>query len=122
MAVKKEVEKIEPLTEGALKRAILDLQELNGEYADLDKRWDALAAKIFATMPPKDTRQYDDLRCTIVQQLRRTVDWKKECYRLAHTLYPTLPAFREFLIYLVRHYKKKAIKASIKLSIVKDEE
>lgn len=121
MASKKD-KQLEPLTEGALKKAILDLQDLNEEYKELDKRYDALAAKILATMPPKDVRQYGALRCVIVQAMTRRVSWKDEALKLARRLYPTAAEFRRFLVRLVRDYPKKANKPSIKLSVVKTAE
>jgi len=111
--------KLEPLKEGALKKAILDLQDLSEQYEELDKKWDALAEKILATMPPRDVRQYGELRCTIVQAWQRRVDWKRECLKLARELFPTASAFKAFLYRLVKAYRKKANKPSIKLSIIK---
>jgi hypothetical protein len=120
MAKKKEV--VEPLNEGALHRAICALDALNAEYKELDKRYDDLAAKILATMPPKDVRQYGQLRCTIVQAMRRTVAWKQETFTLARKVYPTPKAFRNYLLYLVKTYRKNATKPSIKLSMIKTAE
>lgn len=116
--------KIEPLTEGALKKAIFDLDALNQEYKELDKRYDALAAKVLATLDPKEIRQYDDLRCCIVQAWTRRVSWKEETLKLARRLYPSAKEFRRYLFGLVKLYPKKANKPSIKLTRVKsaDEE
>lgn len=116
----KKAEAIEPLTENKLKQAILDLQVLNEQYAALDKRYDDIAGKILATMPPKDVRQYGTLRCTIVQAFVRRVDWKKETFAMARELYSTKELFRGFLIHLVRAYKKKPNKPSVKLTIVQE--
>lgn len=119
--VSKAMKELEPLKEGALKKAILDLQDLNEQYAELDKKWDALAEKILATMPPKDVRQYGNLRCIIVQAWQRRVDWKRECVKLARELYPTAAAFRVFLAGLAKSYKRKPNKPSVKLTVVKGE-
>jgi hypothetical protein len=113
---------LKPLTENALKQVIMDLDALNAEYKALDKRYEALEVKIMATLKPKDVRQYDDLRCTIVQAMRRTVNWKAETWSLARKVYTTPKAFKGYLVYLVKTYKKKPIKPSIKLTRVKIEE
>jgi hypothetical protein len=112
---------IEPLKEGELKKAILDLQALDAEYTVLDKRYDVLAERILATMPPKDIRQYGSLRCCIVQAWRRTVNWKHECLVLARK-YLSAKEFRKFLFDLVKTYQKKPNKASIRLTIIRTEE
>jgi hypothetical protein len=123
MAKKKETpEPIKSLTESALKSAIEDLDALNAEYKELDKRYDALAEKILATMPVKDVRQYGQLRCTIIQAMRRTVNWKHETWALARKVYTTPNSFRGYLSYMVKTYKKKPTKASIKLSTIKTAE
>ena len=131
MAVKKEVKKLEPLGEAALRSTFLELQHLNEQYADLDRKWDDLAAKVLATMPPGDVRQYDDLRCMVVQAWARRVDWKKECLELARKLAAVVLSddvtlvrgftLRRFLVGLVKRYTKKANKPSVQLKYVKTE-
>ena len=120
MAAKKE--KLEPLGESALKREIEALQDLNEQYKALDKKYDAAAAKVLATLKPKDVRRYGQLQCVIVQQLRRTVDWKGEASSMARRLYPTAAELRQYLIRLARRYPRKAIKPSIRLTMLKTEE
>ena len=117
MATKKVV--VEPLNESALKTAIEKMHDLDAEYAALDKRYDLLAAGVLATMKPKDVRQYGMLRCTIVQAIRRTVDWKGEASRLARKLFPAPEALRAFVRELAKRYPRKPIKASIKISVLK---
>jgi CCR4-NOT transcriptional regulation complex NOT5 subunit len=120
MAAKKE--KLEPLGESALKREIEALQDLNEQYKALDKKYDASAAKVLATLKAKDVRRYGQLQCVIVQQLRRTVDWKGEASSMARRLYPTAAELRQYLIRLARRYPRKAIKPSIRLTMLKTEE
>ena len=106
------------------------MQELKDQYDELDRKWDKLAAGILATMPPGDVRQYNDLRCMVIQAWARRVDWKKECLELArnfslvalgHTELAIGFTLRNFLVRLVKRYKKKANKPSVKLIYVKTE-
>jgi hypothetical protein len=122
MANGKKQEKIEPLEEDELKKAILALQALNKKYEALDAQYDFLAARVLATMPPRDVRQYGNLRCCVVQMMRRSVDWKKEALGMARRLYPSATEFKRYLFALVKTYKKKAAKPSIKLTVAKTEE
>jgi adenine C2-methylase RlmN of 23S rRNA A2503 and tRNA A37 len=70
----------------------------------------------------KDVRRYGQLQCVIVQQLRRTVDWKGEASSMARRLYPTAAELRQYLIRLARRYPRKAIKPSIRLTMLKKAE
>jgi hypothetical protein len=120
MAAKKE--KLEPLGESALRKEIELLNDLNQQYKELDKKYDAAAARVLATLKPKDVRRYGQLQCVIVQQLRRSVDWKGEASKLARKLYPTAAELRQYLIRLARLYPRKAVKPSLRITVLKTEE
>lgn len=117
MAVKKEV--IEPLSERLLKLEIERLFDIKAQQDELDKKFEASADKVLATLDPKDVRQYDDLRCFVVQNMNRGVSWKEEARLLAKRLYPTAELFRRYTVSLVRKYPRKPGKAFLKLTVVK---
>lgn len=121
MAIKKEAPVA--LSEDKLKAAIFQLHKIKQQQDALDEEYKRIGATVLSTLKPKDVRQYGKLRCTIIQNMNRSVSWKAEATSLARKLYPTVGEFRRYLVSLVRRHPKKPGKAFFKLTmLVSDEE
>lgn len=104
-----------------IRTRIRELYSLKATIKQLEEQEDKLAEGIVKELGIKGVLQFGTIRCTVVQQWRRTVPWGDIAKGLARKYLSALE-LRKWGRSIGRKYPKKATKAFVKLTDVVEEE